>query len=111
MQRFLKPVGLRYEVEDRAVVLFRRVNPMQSDEPTPVGPNVGTTINCSVPKKSVQYIAIDLAAKRASDTTGERSYTPDRHGVQEVRLQCFDHKPPFAKAMASILDPVVCARG
>lgn len=97
MQQILDPVGLRYEMENGEVVLYRAPNAL---------PPADILINYSTDKKSVQYVAIDLAAKIGLGYNWNKSFAQTdpqcRRWVRDVRIAGV----PFGTAMQRILDPV-----
>jgi hypothetical protein len=99
MQKVLGPVGLRYEIEGKMVVLYRAAGAAM--QPTP-----DKRISYSVDRKSVQYVVIDLAKavglgynwnKSAAQTDPER-----RSWVDNLKIK----NQPFDVAMQKVLKPV-----
>jgi hypothetical protein len=106
MHRILRPVGLRYEVENGVVVLFLGADAIQSAEGTTTPPDAETLINYSTAKKSIQYIVIDLAAQMGLGYNWEKSFAQTDPECREFVFDASITNLPFAKAMAEILDPV-----
>lgn len=106
MHRILRPIGLRYEVENGVVVLFRGADAIQSAEGTMTPPDAGTLINYSTAKKSIQYIVIDLAAQVGLGYNWEKSLAQTDPECRRFVFDASITNLPFAKAMAEILDPV-----
>jgi hypothetical protein len=94
MAKILDPVGLRYEVEDGKVVLYRSP------------PNLDKLITYSTDQKSVQYIVIDLAQQAGLGYNWNKSFAqtdPEcRRFVNGVSIK----NKTFAQAIASVLNPV-----
>jgi hypothetical protein len=94
MRQILDPVGLRYEVEDGKVVLYRATDLSN------------LRVNYYADKKSVQYIVIDLAQQVGLGYNWDKSFAatdPEcRRFVYDVPIK----DQPFHEAMADILDPV-----
>jgi hypothetical protein len=108
LRQILDPVGLRYEVEQGEVVLYRAANappPTDAERPA-VPPSAAKVISYTTDKKSVQYIVIDLAARVGLGYNWQKSFAqtdPEcRRFVNNVSIK----NQPFEKAMAKILDPV-----
>jgi hypothetical protein len=114
MQQILDPVGLRYEVVNREVVLYRPPNVVPPDvmiglersaAPLPVDA-LDRMVSYSSGRKSVQYIVIDLAKQVGLGYNWDKSFAqtdPEcRLFVDNVKIE----EQPFDKAMAKILRPV-----
>ena len=106
MHQILRPIGLRYEVENGVVVLFLGADAIQSAEGTTTPPDAETLINYSTAKKSIQYIVIDLAAQMGLGYNWEKSFAQTDPECREFVFDASITNLPFAKAMAEILDPV-----
>jgi hypothetical protein len=91
MQQVLDPAGLRYEVDNGAVVLYRSA--------------AGPLITYSSGKKSVQYIALDIAARIGLGYDFDRSLAQADPQCRIFREVSFKRKP-FDAAMAKVLGPV-----
>ena len=100
LQQILGPVGLRYQVENGEVVLYRDAN-----APPPVDV-LEKKISYSSGQKSVQYIVIDLAKQVGLGYNWDKSYAQ----TDPVCRQFVDYtsikNQPFDKAMAHVLNPV-----
>jgi len=106
MDRILRPIGLRYEVENGVVVLFRGADAIQSTEGAMTPTDAGRLIRYSTAKKSVQYIVIDLAAQVGLGYNWEKSFAQTDPECRRFVFDVSITDLPFAKAMAEILDPV-----
>jgi ABC-type proline/glycine betaine transport system substrate-binding protein len=114
MQQILDPVGLRYEVENGEVVLYRAPTVLAPGESVGTGPSAaplfadvrGKKLTYSSAKKSVQYVVIDLAKQVGLGYDWNKSFAqtdPEcRRFVDHVSIK----NQPFDKAMAKILNPV-----
>ena len=100
MHQILDPIGLRYAVEDGAVVLYPATDARQP------GGVLARTVNYFSAQKSVQYIVIELANLVGLGYNWEKSFAqtdPEcRRFVNDVAIK----NQPFDKAMAAILNPV-----
>ena len=114
IQQILDPVGLRYQVENGEVVLYRGPNapsPLTAETPRPAPPPppagaLDRKISYSTDRKSVQYIVIDLARQVGLGYNWEKSFAqtdPEcRRFVDNLSIK----NQPFDKAMARVLNPV-----
>ena len=96
MQKVLGPVGLRYEIEGKKVVLFRAAAAAAPDQ----------RISYSVDRKSVQYVVIDLAKQVGLgynwDKSAAQADPERRHWVDGLKIK----DQPFDVAMQKVLKPV-----
>ena len=106
MHRILGPIGLRYEVENGVVVMFRGGDRIQSAEVAMTPPDAGTLIEYATAKKSVQYIVIDLAAQVGLGYNWEKSFAQTDPECRRFVFDVSITNLTFAKAMAEILDPL-----
>jgi hypothetical protein len=108
MQQILDPVGLRYQIENGLVVLYRVPNAIQLGdlEPTAAPPRVANFINYSTDKKSVQYIVIDLAAQVGLGYNWEKSFAQTDPECRRFVYNVSIKDQPFQRAMAKLLAPV-----
>lgn len=109
MQQVLAPVGLRWEVENREVVLYRTSNVLVPDGRSAAASPADVwdkKVTYSSDRKSVQYVVIDLAKQVGLGYNWNKSSTqtdPEcRQWVDGVSIK----NQPFDKAMARILKPV-----
>lgn len=70
------------------------------------GSKDGKLINYSTPKKSVQYIVIDIAAQVGLGYNWEKSFAQTNPECRKFAFNVSIRDLPFEKAMAKILDPV-----
>jgi hypothetical protein len=99
MRQILDPVGLRYEVENGDVVLYR----------APYAPPAGLwdrRISYSTGKKSVQYIVIDLAKQVGLGYDWDKSFAQTDPDCTRFVFGLSIKNQPFDKAMARVLKPV-----
>jgi len=108
MRQVLDPIGLRYEIENNEVVLFRKSDAIGQieAEPTSVPFDAERLINYSTNKKSVQYIVIDLAAQIGLGYNWGKSFAQTDPECRRFMFNVSFKSLPFQKAMAKILDPV-----
>ena len=109
MQQVLAPVGLRWEVENREVVLYRTSNVLVPDGRSAAAPPADVwdkKVTYSSDRKSVQYVVIDLAKQVGLGYNWNKSFTQtDPECRRWVDGLSFKNQP-FDKAMARILKPV-----
>ena len=103
MHKILDPVGLRYEIENGAIVLYKTADEQSSSVP---GDPLSAVINYKTDKKSVQYVVIDLAKQAGLGYNWQKSFSqtdPDcRRWIEGLSIK----NQLFGKAMARVLDPV-----
>jgi hypothetical protein len=98
MQQVLQPVGLRYEIESGAVVLYR--------DPNGVPPGTGVLVDYATEHKSVQYVVLDLAAQVGLGYDFEKSFAQTDPDCRRWLDNLVIERQPFEKAMAQILNPL-----
>jgi ABC-type proline/glycine betaine transport system substrate-binding protein len=114
MQQILDPVGLRYQVENEEVVLYRVPDFLAPGETTgtelskapPPAPVREKKITYSSGEKSVQYIVIDLAKQVGLGYNWNKSFAQTDPQCREFVEHVSIKNQAFDKAMAKILNPV-----
>jgi hypothetical protein len=98
MQQILSPVGLRYEVENGAVVLYR--------DPNGPRPGTGVIVDYATEKKSVQYVVMDLAAQVGLGYDFQKSFEQTDPECRRYLINLSIERRTFEEAMALVLEPV-----
>ncbi len=94
IQQVLDPVGLRYEVENGEVVLYRTTDLLSQK------------VSYYTAQKSVQYIVIDLAQQVGLGYNWDKSFAATDPECRRFVYNLSIKNQSFGKAMAAVLDPV-----
>ena len=100
MQQILDPAGLRYEVENGQVVLYR------APDAVPQADVLEREISYATGKKSVQYIVIDLAKQVGLGYNWDKSFAQTDPECRTFVDGLSIKNQPFDAAMARVLNPV-----
>jgi hypothetical protein len=113
IRQVLDPVGLRYEVENGEVVLYRTPNGLPPgatlDTSTPVEPSpelLRRKVNYYTAQKSVQYIVIDLAHQVGLGYNWDKSFAATDPDCRRFVYNLSIKNQSFGNAMAAVLDHV-----